>query len=350
MVYYRGEAHCSLHDNPECECTIVTEAMQRGTEPVPGAIYSHGGEAPGCIQWLVEGPVKLRAWRHVWKADGGDGVIEVYPAASALIWEHDAKEGFDELVRAAGLSFSAESQQRMNQHCRDAVVCALTARAFDLGLIERPDGGHTRRGSTGRLDLLACESFASESASRSMTSGFTDPGLRVGESSVGDFWKWAYSSLADNATRGVFAEYLVGLALDVLGEPRTNWDAADLRYLGHLIEVKSSADNQSWNQDKPSVVRFAAGKKRWWNANTGEWSAVAERPAVVYVFCHFRGAATSDEVVDIGLWDFYPVATPQLDVELSETQSLGLNRLRSLAAPISHADLRAAVDELLAAV
>ena len=58
-----------------------------------------------------------------------------------------------------------------------------------------------------------------------------DPATPVfGEATVGAFWAWAYSSLAENATRGVFAEYLVGLALGVLAEPRLEWDAFDLHY------------------------------------------------------------------------------------------------------------------------
>lgn len=70
---------------------------------------------------------------------GADGVIEVYPAASLKVWGHDARDGFDKLVRAAGIELRSESEP--NDHCRDAVVCALTARAFDLELIQKPDGG-----------------------------------------------------------------------------------------------------------------------------------------------------------------------------------------------------------------
>jgi len=180
-----------------------------------------------------------------------------------------------------------------------------------------------------------------------MTSGFTDAGLPVGQSTVGEFWKWAYSSLADNATRGVFAEYLVGLALDGLDEPRVEWDAADLHYRGHLIEVKSSADNQVWKQDKPSVIRFAVGKKRWWDAKTNEFSDVVERAASIYVFCHYRGAAMAEQVVELDRWDFYPVPTATLDSELGEQKSMGLRRLRKLASPISQPELRPAVDILL---
>lgn len=185
-------------------------------------------------------------------------------------------------------------------------------------------------------------------AGDSMTPLFADPGPPVGQSTVGDFWRWAYSSLADNATRGVFAEYLVGMALGVLAEPRTNWDAADLRYRGHLVEVKSSADHQAWKQAKPTAVQFGVAKKNWWDAETDRRSPVAERPASVYVFCHYRGAAVSEQVVDVHHWDFYPMATAVLNVELGDSQSIGLSRLRTLASPIGHTELRSALDDLLA--
>ena len=43
-----------------------------------------------------------------------------------------------------------------------------------------------------------------------------------------DFWQWSSSDLLSNATRGVLAEYIVGLALDCVGGTRREWDAADL--------------------------------------------------------------------------------------------------------------------------
>jgi hypothetical protein len=44
------------------------------------------------------------------------------------------------------------------------------------------------------------------------------------------FWRWAYSDLVSNATRGVLAEYIVGLALRCVdGCARVEWDMFDLR-------------------------------------------------------------------------------------------------------------------------
>ena len=43
---------------------------------------------------------------------------------------------------------------------------------------------------------------------------------------------WTTGNLVANANRGVFAEWLVGVALDMFeaGDMRTEWDAVDLRY------------------------------------------------------------------------------------------------------------------------
>ena len=78
---------------------------------------------------------------------------------------------------------------------------------------------------------------------------------------VGGFWRWAYSDVLTNTTRGVFAEFLVASALGVTDEPRVEWDAVDLRYRGKTIEVKSAAYCQSWKQPRPSAVRFGVAKR-----------------------------------------------------------------------------------------
>jgi len=70
---------------------------------------------------------------------GGEGVIEVYPAASLSVWKQDAREGFFDLLAAARIAL--DKSDEVDDHSRDAVVCALTARAFDLKLIQEPIDG-----------------------------------------------------------------------------------------------------------------------------------------------------------------------------------------------------------------
>jgi hypothetical protein len=74
---------------------------------------------------------------------------------------------------------------------------------------------------------------------------------------VGDFWAWAFSDLVANTTRSAFAEFLVGHALGVLDRPRVSWDAVDLRYGEHKIEVKAAGLVQTWPSKPHSVARQA---------------------------------------------------------------------------------------------
>ena len=180
--------------------------------------------------------------------------------------------------------------------------------------------------------------------------GGIDPSTPIAAgATVEHFWRWAFSSLAENATRGVFAEYLVGLALDVTDQPRVEWDAADLRYRGALIEVKSSADHQVWKQTKPSTIRFDIGRKNWWNAETNEMSPVKERPAAIYIFCHYTGPAEPVHVVNADHWTFYVCPTSTLDEHLDDQQSAGLTTIRRFAEPVHYGDLQLRVDATLAA-
>ena len=50
----------------------------------------------------------------------------------------------------------------------------------------------------------------------------------LSRSTIGDFWRWAYSDIANNANRGVLAEFIVGKALGSTEKVRTNWAAYDV--------------------------------------------------------------------------------------------------------------------------
>ncbi|KXK26381.1 MAG: hypothetical protein TR69_WS6001000384 [candidate division WS6 bacterium OLB20] len=55
--------------------------------------------------------------------------------------------------------------------------------------------------------------------------------------SVEDFWTWAYGDLFENRNRSVFAEYIVASELGVAELRRLEWNAYDLEYKQHCIEV-----------------------------------------------------------------------------------------------------------------
>ena len=74
-----------------------------------------------------------------------------------------------------------------------------------------------------------------------------------------DFWRWSVSDILSNATRGRFAEFIVGTAIGLNPEDlRDEWDAYDLTTVdGIKIEVKSAAYIQTWNQKKISNISFS---------------------------------------------------------------------------------------------
>jgi hypothetical protein len=78
------------------------------------------------------------------------------------------------------------------------------------------------------------------------------------------FWRWAYSDVAQNVTRGAFAEFLVVTALGIEAQyPRDPWGGSDL-VLDHRgkqfrIEVKSTAPIQAWEPRDRTKQRKTTG-------------------------------------------------------------------------------------------
>ena len=70
---------------------------------------------------------------------------------------------------------------------------------------------------------------------------------------VRGFQKWAAGNLVDNRNRGIFAEWMVGKALNCVdaGSCRIEWDSFDLLYGDMKVEVKASGYSQVWNPDNP---------------------------------------------------------------------------------------------------
>jgi len=145
-----------------------------------------------------------------------------------------------------------------------------------------------------------------------------------------EFWKWAFSDFMSNALRGVLAEYIVAKALGGDHEPRSQWDAYDLKTPDGLttIEVKSSAYLQSWDQEQDSLLRFDIARKQVWDEEKGKRSGKAVRYADIYVFCVFSATdKASADPLDLKQWFFLACRSAFLNNNFKEQKSIGLSPL-----------------------
>lgn len=164
-----------------------------------------------------------------------------------------------------------------------------------------------------------------------------EPFMFEGESIGADllgFWRWAYSDLVSNATRGILAEYIVGLALDCVdGRARAEWDACDLRTPGgDSVEVKSAAYVQTWRQRELSKIRFSIIPTNGWDAASNTVSAERRRQADVYVFCLL--AHTHKPTVcplNLDQWEFYILSTKRLNNLVGDQKTITLASLLKLS-------------------
>ena len=160
-------------------------------------------------------------------------------------------------------------------------------------------------------------------------------------------------NLVWNTNRGLFAEWLVGQALEAIDEDaaRDEWSECDLYYRGIKIEVKASGRGQAWKQDRPSTPEFnIRPRKQTWDARTNNWRDhdPPARVADIYVFClHKPFPATNDDVRAPASWKFWVVSKQTLDDGLGSQESVGLTTLRRLAESVEWSDLRAEVDRCL---
>ena len=147
-----------------------------------------------------------------------------------------------------------------------------------------------------------------------------------------DFWRWAFSDLVSNATRGMLAEFIVACALGIDKEVRSEWEPWDLiTPSGKKIEIKSAAYIQPWDQDKLSQINFSIRPSRKWDAKTNKFEAVSKRQADLYVFCLLDHKDNNTvNPLDLDQWKFFILSTKVLNQNLKNQKSIGLNNLLSL--------------------
>lgn len=155
--------------------------------------------------------------------------------------------------------------------------------------------------------------------------------------SVLDFWRWAYSDLVTNTTRGVVAEYLVARALGCADKVsiRAPWNPYDLETrTGTKVEVKSAAYLQRWRQKKLTKVSFNVPETRAEDPDTAVFSQEPpKRQADVYVFAllDHTDKRTLDPL-NVDQWRFFVLSTATMNNKLKTKSILSLENLYELGA------------------
>lgn len=158
-----------------------------------------------------------------------------------------------------------------------------------------------------------------------------------------EFWQWSVSDILSNATRGRFAEFIVGTAVRIdPKELRDEWYAFDLKTPeGIKIEIKSAAYIQSWNQKKYSTISFSIKKAKYWDATTGMSKDEAKRHADLYVFCLLK--TKDQQYIDplkLEQWEFYVLPTYKLNTYTRSQFSITLNSLQKLTGSANYSELK----------
>ncbi|MEH6989358.1 hypothetical protein [Cytobacillus firmus] len=163
-----------------------------------------------------------------------------------------------------------------------------------------------------------------------------------------DFWNWGFSDLLSNSLRGIFAEFLVGSALDCLNQSRIEWDAYDLIYRAKKIEVKSAAYVQSWHTDTFSKIGFSIGAKREYSYTTRKYSTEIRRHADIYIFCLLKEKDIDTlDPLNVSHWEFYIVLTKILDERFPTQKTISLSSLSKIAKPVRYGEIKPKIDETI---
>lgn len=151
------------------------------------------------------------------------------------------------------------------------------------------------------------------------------------DSTVAEFWSWAYSDLRANTERGVLAEFLVARAVGAKHRLRVPWDNYDvLAPDGTRIEVKASAYLQSWSQRRHSQLVFGRLSGMEFDATRNEFGTERLVRADVFVFCvHTERDPGAYDVLDVSKWDFYVVGSDA--VRAAGTRTVGIGWVRAQA-------------------
>jgi hypothetical protein len=164
------------------------------------------------------------------------------------------------------------------------------------------------------------------------------------EATVADFWRWAFSDLRDNTTRGILAEFLVAQAVGDKRGMRIGWDNFDAQAPdGTTIEVKCSAFLQSWTQKQHSDLVFGRLSAREFDAARNEYSVDTRVRADVFVFAvQIQRDPAAYDMLDLGHWEFWVIDADTIRETAGKT--VGIKWVREHAnGPVPYGELATAI-------
>jgi len=176
---------------------------------------------------------------------------------------------------------------------------------------------------------------------RSKRLGRGAPGI-----TVGDYWRWAFSNLADNAVRGILAEFLVGTALGIrFGEPRSSWDDFDLMTPGGIrVEVKATGYLQAW-ESRGSTPVFSGLRGQTLTQDKAAYHGKRVVRSDVFVFSVQTETDPSRyNPLDLDQWRFYVVSGKRIE-ELDQ-DSIRLSRVEKFATSVGIEELHQEVERV----
>ena len=143
-----------------------------------------------------------------------------------------------------------------------------------------------------------------------------------------NFWRWAYSDLLQNITRGIVGEFIVAWAINADNTPRQPWDAFDLKTKdGKRIEVKTTAYLQAWTYNKKVLPKFVIAQRRLWTESEGQ-TKTPEFNADIYVLCYFNEKDRDNaDPRNLDQWNFWVFSQKEIIKLLNGKKSISIKKL-----------------------
>ena len=183
-----------------------------------------------------------------------------------------------------------------------------------------------------------------------------------------DFWRINLSLILLNMTRGSFAEFLVICAMEEHGFPALKqvkdgtepWDIdgpiikTSEGTRQSRIEVKSTASVQIDTKEEPISLRASQLIFSIRKATDYKHPELGKRRHNdIYVFCHYKAERKTDNMLDVGLWDFYVLPTWRIehDNSLENQSTISVYRLNKIGVmPVTFENLYDSIVEGLKSV